>query len=202
MYSEDQINDFQTTLFGRTYKGASISNIKDEVILKRVHEWIKSDQPILTISGKCGTGKTYFCAAMYAYMMNSLRGDVYAHNENSLLRKVRSSMDLKGDYLQALHQAINYDFLIIDDIGSSGYTEWRAEILFELIDKRYSDSRKTLLTSNLSPTDLKKTYGDFQGERIVSRLNSKENMWLSFNSMPDYRQEAIYNRHNNNFEEL
>lgn len=109
-----------------------------------------------------------------------------AWNERVLFQKLRQGIasDSHTDYLGHLHEFADDDLLVIDDIGSSGYTDWREEIMMELIDFRYRNSKPTVFTSNLMPSDFYKTYN----KRIPSRLFSKENVYIDYTDMPDQRE--------------
>jgi len=102
------------------------------------------------------------------------------------LRKVRQSIsdNSSGDYLEYLHSLLDDDFIIIDDVGSSGHTEWREEVLMEAIDFRYENMMPTMFTSNLSKQDFYEVYG----QRIASRLFATENTIVSLDGMEDFRQ--------------
>ena len=77
-------------------------------------------------------------------------------------------------------------FIIFDDVGASGHTEWRQEVLMDLIDYRYESMLPTVFTTNLSPKEVYSSYGP----RIGSRLFSKENTILFYEDMPDLRLEG------------
>ena len=66
---------------------------------------------------------------------------------------------------------IDDEFVIYDDLSSTGVTEWRKEIVFEMIDYRYSSMKPTIITTNLTPAEIKQTYH----ERVLSRMFAKEN---------------------------
>lgn len=178
----------QRALFGYRFEGATLSNIdfpgrSPEIIV----DWLKKMKNFLIVVGPPGTGKTYFCSAVLdslAIKNISLR----AYNERKLLRKVRNSIsDLtRGDYLETLHLLIDDDFIILDDVGSSGHTAWREEILMETIDIRYESTKPTLITSNLSQEEFYKTYGP----RITSRLFAKENTIIDLFESSDLRTEG------------
>jgi len=141
----------------------------------------------MVIVGPAGTGKTYFCSAMVEAMankVNSLRG----YNERDLLRLVRQKIsNSNGDYLEYLHDLIDDNFLILDDLGSSGHTEWREEILMEAIDFRYETMWPTLITSNLFEKEFYETYG----QRITSRIFAKENTIINLADMKDLRKDGF-----------
>ena len=79
------------------------------------------------------------------------------------------------------------DLIIIDDLGSTGVTDWRKEVIFEFIDFRYSIKKPTILTSNLSLDEIGRDYG----WRVKSRLEAKENIVVDMFECPDLRQEGL-----------
>jgi len=137
--------------------------------------------------GPPGTGKTYICAAMLEVIPLGIRS-FRAYSERKLLEKLRQGIsNSEGDYMSHLHYLLDDDFIILDDLGSSGHNAWREEILMEAIDFRYKDKRKTVITSNLNKQDFRATYG----ERITSRLFSADNVIVSLFGMPDLRAQGL-----------
>lgn len=92
-----------------------------------------------------------------------------------------------GDYLDKLHYLCDDDFVILDDLGSSGVNDWRREVLFEFVDYRYVLKKPTVITSNLKPQEIYESFGG----RFHSRLFSKENLVISIDSGADLRQEGL-----------
>lgn len=114
---------------------------------------------------------------------------VRAYSEKMLLRKVRDSFNdgSKGDYSRYLESMMDDDLIIIDDIGATGHTEWREEVIFDAIDFRYSLRKPTILTSNLSYGYFSKTYSP----RLGSRIFAKENIVIDLSGHSDLRQEGL-----------
>ena len=54
--------------------------------------------------------------------------------------------------------------LIIDDLGMESQTKWVNDTVYDIINYRYNDKKKTIYTSNVSLKDM--DYDD----RIVSRI--------------------------------
>ncbi len=95
---------------------------------------------------------------------------------------------IKGDYLDVLKYMIDDEFLILDDVGSSTkQTEWREEILFEILDYRYNTMKPTIITSNFAGEDFKKNYHS----RVHSRLFSNENTIIEIPNGVDFRLEQL-----------
>ncbi len=60
----------------------------------------------------------------------------------------------------------NCGLLIIDDLGAECITQYSVSAITSLIDLRIVNGRKTIISTNLSPATIRKTYG----ERLLSRL--------------------------------
>jgi DNA replication protein DnaC len=59
------------------------------------------------------------------------------------------------------------DLLILDDVGTEKISDWAIQTLSVIVDQRYSEMRRTLVTSNLSLEEL----SDRIGDRTASRLS-------------------------------
>lgn len=176
----------QKHFFGQRFVGASLSRIRmPSGFSVKISDWIKEPNNFMVVTGPAGAGKTYFCAAMFAPLINQY-GYFRAYNEAGLFRLIRDhiSGNSSGDYIAFLHTQIDDRLLILDDIGSAGHTEWREEILMETIDYRYRSNLPTILTSNLSKEEFLEEYG----KRITSRIFDKENLIIDMVGLTNYRE--------------
>ncbi len=145
---------------------------------------MQNPKNFLVFCGNPGVGKTYLCAAFVEFALNNFDSFRY-WNESELLKKVRSSMDLHGgDYLDALHHLIDDDFVILDDIGSTGLNDWRKEIIFDAVDERYCSMKPTIITSNYSRREFESLFH----HRLASRLFAAENVIIEVDCGPDLRR--------------
>lgn len=179
---------YQRKMFGENFVGAVLADINflgDAP--RRILEWIQEPKKFIVMYGEAGTGKTHFCAAILVELLRRY-GHVRALNENTLMSKTRNfiSKGTGGDYIEYMTAFCDERIMIFDDIGSSGYTTWREEILMELIDFRYRNSLPTIFTSNMNEYGFAKLYG----KRITSRLFATENVIIDTHGMPDYRNEG------------
>lgn len=140
----------------------------------------------MVYSGNAGIGKTHLAASLVEFGLTTFKSFRKWH-EYDLLTKVRSSIDeFKGsDYIECLKYLIDDDFIILDDIGSTGLTDWRKEVLFSAIDMRYNSMKPTLITTNLS----RKEFNELFHERFSSRLFASSNTIIEIHDGPDLRQE-------------
>lgn len=170
-YDEEQVRKMQAAAFGRRFAGASLANFSDASRdAESLTRFLVDKQGFLVIHGPSGTGKTHLLAAIYADQAN-LVDSIRVLTDRALFRKLRSGMSGEGDYLEALEMLMDSHLVMIDDIGSSGHTDWREEVLMEAIDTRYRENRPTILTSNLDKEQISEAYG----ERISSRMFDKNN---------------------------
>lgn len=124
----------------------------------------------LYLWGDVGTRKTT-CAAAVAMRLHdngkrSLMVPMYR-----VLDEIQRSFHEGGDPLRRYADA---DYLIIDDLGKRRPTGFVLDSLFQLVDRRYSAMRPTLVTTQYRPSDLVRRLAE-QGDAdtakaIVSRL--------------------------------
>lgn len=149
--------------------------------MEKISQWINGGKNILLYTGNPGCGKTYFCAAMINYCWPRFES-CRCWTEKKLMEELRVGIENGHDYTRALSHMIDDEFLIYDDMGSTGFSEWRKEVIFELIDARYSSMKPTIITSNLSNAEIPSIYH----ERVWSRLSAAENTIIKVNGT-DYR---------------
>lgn len=124
-----------------------------------------------SLIGPVGTGKSYLAgAAANAFRAAGMR--VVFVREVDILMTLQASFNQDNQNDQELmDDLIQCDVLICDDIGKARQTPWTKEILFSIFDARYSELRATMVTSNVSVSELG---GDHQWAAILSRLQEKE----------------------------
>ncbi len=151
--------------------------------------WVNDPKNILVISGAPGIGKTYICFALKNFFSSrfyseSRNKSVRYWNERELLQSLRKEMEqFSGDYLSNLKYKIDDYLVIYDDLGSSPVNPWRCEVNFELLDVRYSLKFPTVITTNLTRSEIERDYG----KRYLSRLFAKENTIIECHQYIDLR---------------
>lgn len=126
-----------------------------------VTEWVKARSgQNLVILGPVGVGKTHLAVA--ACRDRHLDGELVRFwPVVELLDALRP-----GGNDDAAANAVTTPLLILDDLGAERPTDWTAERLYALINRRWLSELPTVVTSNLPPGDL----GGAIGERLYSRL--------------------------------
>jgi DNA replication protein DnaC len=180
------IREKQRLLCGERYVGSTLSKIRaPEWAQLKIQKFIENPKNFLVYFGDPGIGKTYLCSALIEWAVTRFNNFRY-WNEGELLKRVRKSIDeSSGDYVEALSYMIDDELVILDDIGSTGLTEFRKEILFDAIEKRYSSMLPTVITSNFTRDEFYKNFH----ERFCSRLFASENIVIEIKDGFDFRKE-------------
>lgn len=123
------------------------------------------------IYGNVGVGKTHLTYCIVNELRRKSLPWIYLTanefydlaGQNTFLEQNSPQKAIAG---QRFLEALNADMLILDDIGSELCNTFTTSQLFLCINERQLKHKPTIITTNLSLSDLKQTYG----ERIFSRL--------------------------------
>lgn len=119
----------------------------------------------LLLYGTVGTGKT-FAAACIANALIDKGFPCLVTNFARLINTISGMYDGKQAYIDGLNR---FALLVIDDLASEADTEYRNEIIFNVIDSRYRAGLPFIITTNLTAQELKNAE-DIRKQRIYSRL--------------------------------
>lgn len=122
----------------------------------------------LWLQGTTGTGKTTLGMLVSKAALDAGR-TAAIYSLPGLLARIRRTFDGEAgqdSYFTYFNRLTSVDLLHLDDLGAENRTEWVLEQLYSIIDRRYSDQRSMLVTTNLEEPELYEQLG----ERIVSRL--------------------------------
>lgn len=120
----------------------------------------------LLFYGEKGTGKTY-AAACIANELLERGASVIMTNFSRISNDMQSSFHGKNDYIDDI---CSVDLLIIDDYQAERETEYMREVVFTIIDARYSTGLPLVVTTNMSAEDFKAYDTDRNTARVISRL--------------------------------
>lgn len=143
--------------------------------------YARAPQGWLILHGNYGVGKTHLAAAVAHECVSRNEYTIFT-TVPDLLDHLRSSYSSQSEvsYDQQFEQMRTAHVLVLDDLGSESSTQWAQEKLYQLIDYRYNNKLPTVITTNVSFSDLE--------PRIASRiLDSNLSLILPIN-LPDYRR--------------
>lgn len=127
----------------------------------------KESQENLLFYGPTGQGKTFLCNCIAKSVLDQGFTVVYqtAFNLIKMMETQRFANESEKD--TASYQFLfDADLLIIDDLGTEFVNTFSTLELFNVINTRMLSQKPTVISTNLTPIQLKETYS----ERISSRL--------------------------------
>ena len=132
-------------------------------------KWLDKPRKSLILSGETGRGKTYF---MYCLMKGIIQR-YGIHNarffkSKQLDDRLLSDLRQYGDANYMLETVKDIPFLFLDDFGLERSGERAEREYYDIIDDRVEHRKPTIISTNLSDSDILKTFGD----RIHSRLKT------------------------------
>lgn len=136
---------------------------------------------ICALIGKRGTGKTQIA-------VETIRAAAKAGKPSKYFTAMEFFLSIKSAYrkdaTQTEQEVLNTfyrpELLVLDEVQERGETQWEDRLLTHLIDKRYSDMKDTLLLSNLTEEEFKKSVGPSIVSRLVETGGIIECNWTSF----------------------
>lgn len=112
--------------------------------------------------GATGTGKTFLSHCIGCEFIKKNKS-VLCLNINEYLESLRP--DYSGENLSKYAESC--DLLILDDLGTENQTDFTNSKINYIVDKRLN-GKSTIITTNLSPTELRNKYLESTSSRILS----------------------------------
>lgn len=166
--------NFDLKLFSNIDNGNGISPRKNmKNILKHVKVFMddfnSKDSKSMLFTGGTGVGKTFLSGCIAGEILKRNKNVLYQTAgklteilEEHKFNRENSIYDTSG----LVHDLYNIDLLIIDDFGTEFKTSYTLTALFDLINYRLINNKKMIISTNLSPIELKNVYS----ERLFSRF--------------------------------
>ncbi len=117
----------------------------------------------LFMMGGTGLGKTHLSAAIAKAVVEKGYDVLYESAPDVIAHYEKERFAADGQMTRRFNEC---DLLIVDDLGVEAQSKTSVPYVYTLINRRIIASLPTIISTNLTPTQLKSTYDD----RIVSRL--------------------------------
>lgn len=126
----------------------------------------ENDGKGLLLMGGVGTGKTTIASAIANSLLDQGRTAKFT-NFSHIYDRMEA---LKGvERLDYVNKLARYSLLVIDDLGIERETPTMQEIVYKVINARYEARKPIIVTTNITPTEFKKTT-DVTKKRIYDRI--------------------------------
>jgi len=98
--------------------------------------------------GKVGTAKTTLLAAICNYLLSKGFSCLFTTLSDLLDKFSKYSYENSGDVTPLLNWLVEFDFIVLDDIGRETYTDKRKELSFRIIDTLLNHKKCVSYTAN------------------------------------------------------
>lgn len=140
--------------------------------------------------GKPGTGKTHLACAIGNHIMNAFGNSVSFVTVFEVIQRVKATYgSSEQTEAQVMRSFAEVDLLILDEVGVQFGTEFEKVIITDIINRRYSDMRPTIIMSNLTSDEL----SEYLGARVVDRMYEGGGGVLAFD-WESYRSKVAKDR--------
>jgi len=163
----------------RLYYGCSFNNFQGNDKLISDIKNIIVDKENVVLRGNTGCGKTHLAVSMLKTGIDYYCKFISVPN---LLLKIRSSFNGGSETEEEIiNNFSGYKTLVLDDLGAEKTSEFSITTLYLILDRRISECRQTIITTNLSQKEIEEVFG----ARIASRMAGMVNLKIN---MSDYRK--------------
>ena len=117
--------------------------------------------------GSPGTGKTHLSIGIALEIMKSGQSAVFT-SASRMLRAVKDTYHKESRFSEKQVMAVyeSCDLLILDEVGVQTGSDYEKNIIFDVINARYENTRPTIILSNLVIDECKL----YLGERVFDRM--------------------------------
>lgn len=162
LYYSDEVNEskYHTNISPRE----NINLIKD-ICFKFIENFDNSNQKNLLFTGNTGLGKTFLSSAIANEIIKKGKNVLY-QTAPVMLDSIIDFRFGKSKDSDIINSILNVDLLIIDDLGTEAMNSAKFSELFNILNTRILRNKKILISTNLTPQEIKREYE----ERIFSRF--------------------------------
>lgn len=166
-----ELSSFDTFVFEYYSKegGESSENIRMQKVLKRCRRYAEEfslKSASMLFQGGPGLGKTHLSLAIAKEVMNNGYGVIYISAPIIFDKIENEHFKFENSEYDMINNLTECDLLIIDDLGTEFETKYKSSLIYNIMNSRMLKSKPTIISTNLSLSDIEKRYD----KRIMSRI--------------------------------
>lgn len=142
--------------------------------LRKVREfvdlWPEVEKGLL-LMGPVGTGKTHLAAGALQSLILDKGVEGRFVDFTSLVLDIQMTFDQKGAQRELMRPLVETRLLVLDELGAGKVTPWIMDLLYYLVNTRYVENRKTIITTNYS--DFASSSAEKLEDRVSARIRSR-----------------------------
>ena len=125
-----------------------------------------SGPAIVTLVGEKGAGKSHLLEAVGRAVAKDGAETVRYQVVPDLLYDMRRAIGDHTGTTEAEAMCNAADVLLLDDLGAEKHSEWVEEVLYRIVNDRYSNNRRLMVTTNLDIGHLAAKVGSRVADRV------------------------------------
>lgn len=156
----------------KTISDFDVKNKQEQKIKYVIERYISTYQDRIKVGsgllmlGNTGTGKTLAASIIVNEVIFKYQQKCLYINAIDLIRDIRSTYKTGENTSKKIMTYMSYSLIVIDEIGVQTFSQDEILLLNEVIDKRYSHLKATIIISNMSRDEIALKLGN----RVISRL--------------------------------
>ncbi|MBR5348748.1 MAG: ATP-binding protein [Lachnospiraceae bacterium] len=179
--------------------GWSVRDVMEQIVdfcKNYAEDFSAEDASSLLITGNTGTSKTFLSSCIARRVMDRGFSVLYLSATDAFTILRQDTWAFKDDEddetlgNEQVKMLTDCDLMIIDDLGTEPETAHTSSYFFRLINDRLVHKKSTILTSNHTPAQLRRTYT----ERVVDRITSAPYTHLCTTDGIDFNVRHAVNR--------
>jgi len=173
--------DFDLSLYSdkpfENYPYSPRANVKAKLELcRRYAEGFGDGSGNLFITGDCGLGKTYLAACVAKTIVDKGFSVIYVSTFELSSNMEATRFERDNAAATELERYEKCDLLIIDDLGTEMTTSYSVAAFYNLMNRRMTGNKKTIIVTNLNPTEITTRYN----RQIAARIESDYTVLLLY----------------------